>query len=160
MWDYGTNTNKVMMSSIMMTYLKHGGMVLEISAIMNSTYESKLSWYYTNSECVKFCLYKFFCINCVCTRGSWFSHLETIYNLYVFFSLLHIFFISRNGKYQGSIKYSGVLFWDSLGLVELVVFVLEGHDFYIWKRFTTCTYFWFVHFIFFSWVGMANIRGP
>jgi len=43
MCDYGTNTNKVMMSPIMMTYLKHVGTVLEISAIMNGTYESKLS---------------------------------------------------------------------------------------------------------------------
>jgi len=39
MWDYGTNTNKVKMSPFMRTDLKHGGMVLEISAIMNGTYE-------------------------------------------------------------------------------------------------------------------------
>jgi len=29
----GTNTNNIMMSPIMMTYLKHGGTVLEISTI-------------------------------------------------------------------------------------------------------------------------------
>jgi len=33
MWHYHcTNTNNVMMSPIMMTYLKHGGTVLEFSA--------------------------------------------------------------------------------------------------------------------------------
>jgi len=30
MWDYGNNTDKVMMIPIMMAYLMHGGMVLEI----------------------------------------------------------------------------------------------------------------------------------
>jgi len=32
------------------------------------------------------------CINCVCTRGAWFSHMKTIYNLYVFFFLLYFFY--------------------------------------------------------------------
>jgi len=59
------------------------------------------------------------CINSICTRGAWFSHLKTTYNLCVFlFSLLHISFRSWNAKYQGSVKYNnGVLFLDSLGLV-------------------------------------------
>jgi len=53
------------------------------------------------------------CMNCVCTRGSWWSHLKTIFNLYIFLrSLLHIFFMSWSGKCRWSVKYNnGVVFF-------------------------------------------------
>jgi len=45
------------------------------------------------------------CINYFWSRSSWFSRLNTISNLYIFFfSPLYIFFMSWNGKYLGSVE--------------------------------------------------------
>jgi len=46
------------------------------------------------------------CMCCVCTRGSWFSHVKTICKLDVFFySLLYFLFMNWYWKYRRSVKY-------------------------------------------------------
>jgi len=77
--------------------------------------------------------------------------------------LAHIFFryfifsscLGINGKYRRSIVYSTrSLNYNSLPWIAWVVFVLGGHGFYMWKPLATCTYFHFLYFIFFLWVGI------
>jgi len=56
------------------------------------------------------------CKNNVCTRESWFSHLETIYNLYVFFFPTLYFLHELEWQIPGGPKIQqwGVVFWIPL----------------------------------------------
>jgi len=49
---------------------------------------------------------------------------------------------------------------DSFGLVAKTVLKVGVFGYHVWKPFSSCRYFSFGHFIFFSWVGMANTKGP
>jgi len=59
------------------------------------------------------------CTNFVCTRGSWFSHLKTIYNLYVLFWISGIRKIPGGPQILGvrKIQQWGSIFLESIGLV-------------------------------------------
>jgi len=77
-------------------------------------YFSFMRWYgkykryvkYSNGSLI-FQIPSMSCMSCVCTRGSWFSHVKTICNLHVFsYSLLYFLFMNWYGKYRRSVKYS------------------------------------------------------
>jgi len=87
------------------------------------------------------------CINCICTRGSWFSHFKTSNYSYVFyFCLLYNYFPSWNVKYLGYVKYSdGVLYFGLAWISCINCLSVRGSWFSHFKTIKRTCRSWFSH---------------
>jgi len=80
------------------------------------------------------------------TTESWFSHLQTIYNLYVFlFPLIYIYFMSWNCKYGGALKYCDVVLFLGFPWISCENNVWTRESWFShFATITICTYFYFL----------------
>jgi len=100
-------------------------------------------------------------LNCFWSRTSWFSRLKSISNLYIFlFDPLDVLFISRKGKFRGSVKYSiGDLIFRFSWISCINCFWSRTSWFSQLKTLSNLDVFFLSLFIFFPWLEKEIIGG-